>query len=39
MASGLSNGLVEALLHHGTEEQQNYYLPNSFPVSGQEPCA
>ena len=27
MASGLSNGLVEALLHHGTEEQQNYYLP------------
>ena len=27
MASGLSNGLVEALLHHGTEKQQDYYLP------------
>lgn len=27
MASGLSNGLVEALLHHGTAEQQDYYLP------------
>ncbi len=27
MASGLSNGLVEALLHHGTDEQKDYYLP------------
>jgi alkylation response protein AidB-like acyl-CoA dehydrogenase len=33
MASGLSNGLVEALLHHGTDEQKKYYLPKL--VSGE----
>ena len=39
MCAGLGHGLVEALLHYGTAEQKQTWLPNSSPASGRVRCA